>query len=198
MQKLTLRLPAFLRFLLASLLFTALMRFISFEDAAFSNFAPVGALGIFGGACFKHKWKAVFNVVFTLFITNIFINYLYFHKLMLWSNAAIPVYISFVAAVFAGAFINKISIASVGIASLAAVALHWLITDIEPWLNSPYYTKGIAGYVESLIAALPFERNMLLADAAFGALLFGGYAWYLNRNKASRRNAPVAVQQPGA
>jgi len=34
-------------------------RFLSFEYKALSNFTPVGAIAIFGGAYFADKWKAI-------------------------------------------------------------------------------------------------------------------------------------------
>ncbi len=193
MQKMNLRLPAFLIFMFSAIVSTGAMRFVSFEVPALSNFSPLGALALFGGAYFADKWKAVLTVVLVLFITNIFINYLYVPKLVLWNSGAWPVYISFIAMVFVGDLIKKVNVTSVLLSSLGAVALHWLITDIEPWLNSPLYAKGLLGYFESLTMAIPFERNMLLADAAFGAVLFGGYEWMRSRNRVARTQHTVTV-----
>ncbi len=183
MQKLNLRLPAFLLFVLSAILSTGVMRFVSYEVITLSNFTPLGALALFGGAYFADKWKAVITVIIVLFITNIYINYLYVPKLMFWTSGSWPIYFCFVAMVFIGSLMKKVNVTNVLLASLASVALHWLITDIEPWMTSPLYSKGIIGYFESLIAALPFERNMLLADAVFGAILFGGFEWLKSKYK---------------
>lgn len=193
MQKINLRLPALLLFILTSVLSTAASRFMSYELPMLSNFTPMSALALFGGAYFADKWKAVLNIVVVLFLTNIFINYLYVPKLVLWTSGLLPLYVSFIAMVFMGSLIKKVNVTSVLLASLAAVALHWLITDIEPWLDSALYSKGIMGYFESLTMALPFERNMLLADMVFGGILFGGFEWLKSRNKALQNRKELAV-----
>lgn len=191
MQKLNLRLPALLLFIFSAVLSTAAMRFVSFEVITLSNTTPLGALALFGGAYFSDKWKAVLTVIVVLFVTNIFINYLYVPKLVFWTSGSWPVYISFIAMVYIGSLIKKVNAANVIVASLAAVVLHWLITDVEPWINSPLFAKGISGYFESLVAAIPFERNMLIADAAFGFILFGGLEWLKSRNKALQIEKPL-------
>lgn len=194
MQKMNLPLPAFLLFVLTAVVSTGLMRYVSFEVPVLSNCTPLGALALFGGAYFTDKWKAVLTVVIVLFITNIFINYLYVPKLVFWTSGSLPVYISFVAMVFIGGLMQKINITNVLLASLATVALHWLITDIDPWLNSPYYSKGVLGYFESLLMALPFERNMLIADIVFGSVLFGSLEWLKSRNKSLHQKPRLVIK----
>jgi hypothetical protein len=34
---------------------------------------------------------------------------------------------------------------------------------------------NINGYFQSLVAAIPFEKNMILGDLVFGLMLFGGF-----------------------
>jgi hypothetical protein len=187
LQKVKLNAPAYILIILASIIATGAMRLVSFYFPLFSNFSPLGALSIFGGAYFADKWKAGLLSVITLFITDIFINYLYSAKLVLWySNSALWLYGSLLIMVFIGSLIKKVNVANVALASLASVAVHWLLTDIEPWLQSSYYAKGLLGYGESLLMAIPFERNMLLADALFGAILFGGYELFKARAHAKR------------
>ncbi len=193
MQKVNLRITALLLFMFAAIVSTAAMRFVSFEIPVFSNFTPMGALALFGGTYFADKWKACLASVLTIFVTDIFINYLWTAKITFWHSYSIPVYLSFIGMVFIGGLLKKVNITSVLLASLAAVTLHWLITDIEPWLNSSLYAKGLAGYAESLIMALPFERNMLFADAFFGAVLFGGFEWLKSRSRASAYKKEMAV-----
>ena len=175
-QKVKLGVPALILVILASIISTGAMRLVSFYVPMLSNFTPMGALAIFGGAYFADKWKAALLSVITLFATDIFINYLYTSKLIIWyGNSALWLYASLIIMIFIGSLIKKVNVTNVLLASLASVAVHWLLTDIEPWLNSSYYAKGLIGYGESLLMAIPFERNMLLADAVFGGILFGGF-----------------------
>lgn len=176
LQKIKLSVPALLLVILAAVISTGAMRLVSFYFPMLSNFTPMGALALFGGAYFADKWKAALLSVITLFVTDIFINYLYTAKLIIWyGNSALWLYASLIIMVFIGSLIKKVNVTNVLLASLASVAIHWLLTDIEPWLYSSYYDKGLLGYGESLLMAIPFERNMLIADGIFGAILFGGF-----------------------
>ena len=179
LQKVKLSVPALLVVILASIIFTGTIRLVNFYFPLLSNFTPLGSTAIFGGVYFSDKWKAGLITVLTLFVTDVFVNYLYTGKLIVWyGNSALWLYASLIIMVFIGGLIKKVNITNVLLASLASVTVHWLLTDIEPWLNSSYYAKGLLGYGESLLMAVPFERNMLLADLIFGGVLFGGYELY--------------------
>ncbi|MNV80784.1 hypothetical protein D3C71_1744080 [compost metagenome] len=67
------------------------------------------------------------------------------------------------------------NVTNVVLGSLAAVLVHWLITDIDPWLRGTMYSKSFYGYIEALIVAIPFERGLLLGNLVYGAILFGGF-----------------------
>jgi hypothetical protein len=190
--KVNLGYPALALAVLAAIISTGAMRYVSYMYPALSNFTPMGAFAIFGGAYFADKWKAGLIPVIALFVTDIFINYLYTSKLVWFNTAALWLYGSLILMVVIGSFIKKVNISSVLLASLAGVAVHWLLTDISPWLNSNLYDKGIIGYGESLVMALPFERNMLLADAVFGGLLFGGFEW-LKARSAIKTGEPISI-----
>ncbi|UEG55145.1 hypothetical protein LLH06_09240 [Mucilaginibacter daejeonensis] len=196
MKKIKLGFPSFLLVIVAAIILTGITRLISFYVPFMSNFTPMGAMAIFGGTYFAQKWKAGLLSVITLFVTDIFINYLYTAKLIVWyGNSALWLYASLIIMVFIGSMIKKVNVTSVLLASLASVAVHWLLTDIEPWINSSYYDKGLLGYGESLLMAIPFERNMLIADAVFGAALYGGYEVFKARAIAK---ADVARQSMSA
>ncbi|BAU54576.1 DUF6580 family putative transport protein [Mucilaginibacter gotjawali] len=153
----------------------AAMRLLSFKfPYILSNFTPVGAIALFGGAYFTDKWKAYLVVLLTLFASDILINYLYTAKWVLWYGGSFWVYLTFAIMVFIGSLIKKANVGNIAIASLASVAVHWLIIDM-PWLYGSLYPHNLVGYGQSLIAAIPFERNMVLGDIVFCAILFGGF-----------------------
>jgi hypothetical protein len=167
-------------------------RLISYEFPELSNFTPLGAIALFGGAYFSDKWKAYLVVPATLFLSDIFINYLYTSKWVLWYSGSIWVYLPFLIMVFIGTFIKKASIASIGMASLAAVCVHWLISDL-PWFYGTRYPHNLTGYGQSLVAAILFERNMLLADILFCTLLFGGFELAKNKYTVLRGPKEMAL-----
>jgi hypothetical protein len=160
--------------LIGMIVFAAAMRLVSFKYPVLSNFTPVGAMALFGGAYFTDKWKAYLVPLVALFISDIAINSMYAHKLVLWSSSSIFVYACFLLMTFVGTLMEKVNIVNLGIASLVTTTIHWLVIDL-PWLYGDLYPHTINGYIQSLMAALPFERNMLLGDLIYGIILFGGF-----------------------
>ncbi|KHJ37183.1 hypothetical protein PBAC_26260 [Pedobacter glucosidilyticus] len=162
--------------LVVMILAAAATRFFSLgEQTAWSNFTPVGAIAMFGGTYFTHKYKAYLVPLITLFISDIFVTYSYTGEFTLFYDGFVWVYICFVAMVFIGSLIKTVNVNTVLLGSLAGVLIHWLVTDIEPWLGGTLYNKDITGYYQSLIAAIPFEKNLLLGNLIFGAVLYGGF-----------------------
>lgn len=179
--------------LILMMLVISVGRLISYEfPYQLSNFTPLGAIALFGGAYFADKWKAYLVVLATLFLSDIFINYLYTSKLILLYSGAIWVYLPFLIMVFIGTFIKKINVVNIGVASLASVCVHWLISDL-PWFYGTRYAHTLAGYGQSLVAAIPFERNMVLGDIVFCAILFGGFELAKSKYSILRSNKEFAI-----
>jgi hypothetical protein len=171
----------------------AAIRFVSYKfPYMLSNFTPVGAIALFGGAYFTDKWKAYLVVLVTLFASDILINYLYTSNWVLWYGGSFLVYLTFAIMVFIGSLIKKASVATVGVASLVSVAIHWLIIDM-PWMYGTLYPHTLSGYGHSLVAAIPFERNMILGDIVFCAILFGGFEFAKSKYTVLRGRNELAV-----
>jgi hypothetical protein len=161
--------------------------------SVWSNFTPVGAIALFGGTYFSDKWKAYLVPLLTLFISDFALSYVYFGKFVLFYPGFLPVYFSFAIMVLIGTYIKKVNVTNVALGSIAAVLVHWVITDIDPWLRGTLYSKSFYGYGESLIAALPFEKNMLLGDLVFGLILFGGFELAKRKYTFLRTETELAV-----
>ena len=158
------------------ILAAAATRFIPLMgDANWFNFTPVGAIALFAGTHFKNRWKAYAVPLLVLLVSDIFINYSYTGQWNLFYSGFAVIYVCFAIMVFIGSLIKKVSVGSVLLASLAGVLIHWLITDIPGLVPENIYSKDIPGYVQALIAAIPFERNLLLGNLVFGAVLYGGF-----------------------
>ncbi len=171
---------------------TTAFRLVSFKFPFLSNFTPVGAIALFGGAYFTDKWKAYLVVMLSLFTSDILINYLYTSKWIFWYSGSFWVYLTFALMVLVGTYIKNVSIGSVGLASLVSVCIHWLIIDL-PFLYGNLYPHTLAGYGKSLTAAIPFEKNMVLGDLVFCAILFGGFEIAKNRYTVLRSQKELAV-----
>ena len=161
--------------------------------SAWSNFTPVGAIALFGGTYFSDKWKAYLVPLLTLFISDVALSYVYFGKFVLFYDGFLPVYLCFALMVFIGTYIKKVNVVNVVSGSLLSVFLHWIVTDIDPWLHGTLYSKSLYGYGESLIAAIPFEKNMLLGDFVFGLILFGGFELAKRRYTFLRTEKELAL-----
>jgi len=160
---------------------------------AISNFTPVGAVALFGGTYFTDKWKAYLVPLGALFISDMVLNYLYSSRIIIDYSATFWVYLSFAIIVFIGTRIKKVNFLPVGAASVLSVVIFWLLTDF-PWLyGGALYPHTLLGYEQSLIAAIPFQKNMLLGDVVFGLILFGGFELAKNKYSALRTNTTLAV-----
>ena len=180
--------------LILMIIAAAAMRLVNFKfPYILSNFTPVGAIALFGGAYFTDKWKAYLVVLVTLFASDVLLIFLRTSDLVLWYSSYLWVYLAFAIMVFIGSFIKKASVVNVAIASIASVCVHWLITDL-PWVyGGALYPNTLAGYGQSLIAAIPFEKNMVLGDIVFCAILFGGFELAKNRYSFLRSKKELAL-----
>lgn len=178
--------------LILMILFAVAMRLVSYKFQFMSNFTPVGVIALFGGAYFNDKWKAYLVPLIALFASDVAINSLYASKLVIWYSGSAYVYLCFAIMVFIGSLIKKVNLSNVFLASLAAIVIHWLIMDM-PWLYGTLYPHTLAGYGQSLIAAIPFERNMILGDLVYGILLFGGFELAKNKYVRLRSKSELVI-----
>src|SRR5882757_1813938 len=99
--------------LILIIVIVAIFRLIAFKYKDLSNFNPVGAIALFGGAYFTNKWKGYLTVLIALFTTDIVLNYLYTSKFEIGYDGIIGVYLSFALMVFVGSMIKKVSVFNV-------------------------------------------------------------------------------------
>lgn len=178
--------------LIVMVVFAALLRLFTYKFQYLSNFTPVGAIAMFGGIYFDKKWKAYAVVLLTLWASDVIINHGYTGKWSLWSIYTFWNVICFSLTVFIGSLIKKVNLANSLLIILTPVLIHWLLMDI-PGVTVLGYPVTIAGYIQSLTLALPFEKNMLLGDIAYGILLFGGFEFAKSRYTFLRTKAELAV-----
>jgi len=132
------------------------------------NFTPIGAMALFSGSVFRDKWQKVLFPLIALFAGDVAVG---FHKLMF------VVYLSFMLSVILGMWIGEdrkpFRIAS---AALLGAIQFFLFTNFAIWTTFDTYPRTLAGLTACYVAAVPFFWNTLAGDAAYAALLFGGYA----------------------
>lgn len=133
------------------------------------NFAPIGALALFGGAYFSSRRAAIAVPLLSLIAGDIFTG---FHRLVPY------VYASFLVSVTIGFWLRrKKSATRIGAATAAGAIQFFLITNFAMWaLSIGNYPKNLGGLAACYLAGLPLLWNTLAGDAFYVALLFGGMA----------------------
>ena len=132
------------------------------------NFAPIGALALFGGAQFADR-RAAFLVPFAALLLSDRVIGFYAH--MKW------VYSSFALIVCIGLWLRSHRAPwRIAGASLTGSSLFFLVTNFGVWTDGTLYAKSLAGILACYTAAIPFFGNTLLGDGCYSLLLFGGLA----------------------
>lgn len=155
---------------------TRLMHLGSFSS--WTNFTPIGAMAMFGGVYFSDKIKAYAVPLITLFLSDLILNYTFYININGKIDAVIWMYLSFMLMVYVGTKIKKVNAKNIVIASVVTVFIHWIVSDIGAVLMvGSMYPKTFAGYLAALIGAIPYERNLLVSNLVFSALMFGGFEY---------------------
>jgi hypothetical protein len=155
----------------------AIRTFFSMDENmfGFSNFSPVGAMALFGGAYFNQRWKAFLFPLGSLFLSDVVLQLTVFNKpgSGLLYGGWYYVYGAFILMVVVGRFIGKIKSENILFAALVVMFIHWVISDLGVWIGSSKYPQTFTGYLECLMAAIPFEWRFLAGTILYSAVLFG-------------------------
>ena len=172
------------------ILFGALLRVIPHP----ANFAPIGAIALFGGvylpakggSAFGGKATALAMPLAAMFVSDIFIG---FDSI----QSRAMVYGSFLLIGLIGVWIgNHKNIFTVVGGSLLGSTLFYLITNCVIFYSTKMYPHTWAGQITSYINALPFFGNTVLGDLFYVAILFGIYefVWsYGSKYKLGRHSS---------
>lgn len=150
------------------------------------NFAPIGAMALFGGAYLPKKYSVIM-VVFAMLISDYLLLYINpfspnwinfskfyppqaaFHSTMLF------IYGAFIVNILIGWLIAKHKTVGTVIAgSLVASIQFFLITNFAVWAMGAY-SRGIDGLMQSYTMGLPFFKYTALGDLFYSAIFFGAY-----------------------
>lgn len=143
---------------------------------ALANYSPLAAMALFGGSYFKGNIKPFLFPIITIFISDLFLFatvYKEYGNGFLYDGWA-WVYSAFVLMALCGKYIIRTAtIQHIGIAILAAICIHWLLTDFGVWLGSKTYPQTWAGFMACLAAAIPFEIRLLVSTVVYSVVMFG-------------------------
>ena len=133
-----------------------------------ANFAPIGAIALFGGTYLPKKYALVLPIA-AMVVSDFFIG---FDSIQ---SRAI-VYGSFLLAGLIGMLIRRRkNFWTVAAGSLAGSVLFYLITNFAFFYLTSMYPHDLNGIISSYINALPFFRNTVLGDLFYVSVFFGLY-----------------------
>lgn len=167
MNKLSLRLSV----LISILIGVGMIRLIPH----YPNFTPIGAMALFGGAYLSKRWQAFLLPLGSLFISDIAINYIVYHKLTLLHSMWLGVYGSFSLIVCLGLLLlNKVNTKNVVLSSLTASMIFFLVSNFGVWVVDPInlYPNTGTGLLACYIAGLPYLLGTIFGDLFYSAILF--------------------------
>ncbi len=156
------------------------------------NLTPIGAMALFGGACFVNRKAAYLLPIAAMLLSDLVLG---FSRYSLWSLLAIQavVYGCILAYTAIGRLIaDRRSVWQVGGAALAGASLFYVVTNFAAWLAWHEYPMTAMGLAECYWKGIPFFYNTLAGDVGFTTILFGGLAIMENR-LAWMRQKPATV-----
>jgi hypothetical protein len=150
--------------LLSAILVAAVLRLVPHPP----NFAPIGAMALFGGAYLGRRAIAFVAPLGALLLSDAIIGF-YGGMEFVYASVALIVLIGW-------AVSTRLSPLRIGVAALASSVLFFVVTNFGTWLSSGMYPHTAAGLAACYVAAIPFFQNTVAGDLVYTALLFGGFA----------------------
>ena len=147
----------------------ALCRLLPHPD----NFAPIGAMALFGGCYISNKRMAFIIPLGAMLLSDVLlqlINGTGFHLGMIW------VYGAFALITCLGFFLRgREQCQTIMVASLVGSMLFFVITNFGQWATG-YYGYTCEALTKSFIMGIPFFRGTVMGDLFFNLVLFGSFA----------------------
>ncbi len=145
-----------------------------------ANFAPIGAMALFGAAYFHKKPLALLVPIVSMWLSDLVLNnvvygqyfdhFVWFYQGCYWTYGAF-IFIGVVGFVL----LKKVKVANLLAASLSASVLFFLVSNFGVWASTAMYPHTASGLMACYTAALPFFKNTLLGDLVYSGVLFGAF-----------------------
>ena len=159
-----------------------------------SNFAPMGAMALFGAAYFSKKTITFLIPILSLWLSDLFINnviyaqyfdgFVFFYPGFYWN------YLAFVLIGAVGLLLlKKTKLQHILLASLSASALFYLVSNFGVWASGTMYPMSFNGLITCYTAAIPFFKNTVMSDLVYCGVLFGAFEFAQYKIPALRLNS---------
>lgn len=158
------------------------------------NFAPIAAMGLFGGTYLNKKYSLII-VFITLLVSDYLLLYVhpfspqflnlskFYSPLALLHSTTVFVYGSFLLIALIGVWLRSHKSAkNILTASLLSSILFFLVTNFGVWAQG-MYARDITGLWQSYLMGIPFFKNTLFGDLFYVTLFFGSFEFILKSSK---------------
>lgn len=132
------------------------------------NLTAITAIALFGGAYLSDRRMAFAIPLSALLLGDAQLGF-YGHMEIVYGSFALIVAIGLLLR-------ERRTVPMVSAAVLTSSVLFFVLTNLGVWATSGLYPRTMTGLVACYTAALPFFRNMLVGDAVYALVLFGGLA----------------------
>lgn len=158
-----------------------------------SNFSPIGAMALFGGAYFTSRWKALLFPLLTLLLGDLAISLFVFQgKYGVLYGGWYFVYAIFLLIVVLGrVLIRKVTVTNVLLAGVSASLLHWGLADLMVWIGGgtdlrtgQRLSRDLPGLLQCYAQGFPFMKNFLAGTLVYSGVMFGLFEWMKRVNPA--------------
>ncbi len=145
-----------------------------------ANFAPIGAMSLFGAAYFADKKFSFILPLFAMFLSDLLINNIlyaeYFGGFTLFTSNFWWTYGAIALIVVAGIFLlKKVTLSRVLAGSLSASLIFFLVSNFGVWMVDVKYPPTFQGLLLCYEMGIPFFKNTILGDLVYCGVLFGGF-----------------------
>lgn len=145
-----------------------------------ANFAPMGAMALFGSAYFNRKYLALLLPILATWLSDLFINNViyaqYYPKFTWFYDGFYWQYGTYVLIGLLGLLIfKKVNLKRVLTGSLVSALLFFIITNFGCWIGSTTYHQNLTGLMECYAMGIPFLKGTLLGDLFYCGILFGSF-----------------------
>lgn len=132
-----------------------------------ADFAPIGAIAIFGGAMLPRK-LAVWVPLLAMVVSDAIIG---FYDIMpiIWGCYALIA----LASIF---WLKRPTLLRGAVLTVSASVFFFVVSNFAVWVSSGMYAHTWSGLAECYTMALPFFRNTVLSDLIYTAAFFGVFA----------------------
>lgn len=147
-----------------------------------ANFAPIGAMALFGAAHFRSRWAAFLVPLLAFWLSDLAVNnilyaqynpsFVWFYSGFYWvyGATALTTCLGFL-------YLKKVKFFIVLGSSIASAFLFFVITNFGVWASGSMYPHDLGGLIACYVAGIPFYGGTLAGNLFYSMALFGGFSF---------------------